>query len=663
MATKRKPRRRINQLSKADRIAKRDLQQRDREDIKRAAIYWRCSTDPQTAASEKRQLAAIERFCQDEGLVIVKRYADPGVSGLTARKRPEWYEMHEAAKRGEFDVVVVEEASRYSRQSGAKVLGKLGELAEVGVWFASVRDNGQCVNISGEYSDTILSLFAARSRKESINLSNRVSGTKRDNYLNGIDYGKAPWGFDVEYYEPADHPRFHRGKRVADYRQKIRRGDDEKKANKDWQSYFCESDDERSDTVRKIFAMFLEGVPPKTIAEALNEEGIPSPSGVVGGWHRETIRNTLKSEKYAGATIIGKTTSGRFHNATERQKPTSTGDGDEAIIVEKNPNAKLVWGYHEALVSRRDWEKVQRLIAGRKKTRRRAPRSTSLLTGIARCPFCGGPMCKGGTRGEYYQCSRTVVPTNNELGCKKGGYRIKVELLDAQVRAAIRQAFGLAPDYQGVIRPCSDEFYDELKAEGWATVDPMSLEAATLNPSRDEKDPDGAQLAKLERELASKQAQKVKWAAKYENARTDGQRDRADDRIADLEEDIAAIEMDLEQFQRSTGRVSQKQAQARWDELARELQDDIDPKRERAILEQLVERVQIFAEDRSNPKKRRKYFVYQGCAVELYAGSVLYDRANSSSCVWPIVQLVEAAKLDVSSAPKAKRPRRKRRGR
>ena len=58
--------------------------------------------------------------------------------------------------------------------------------------------------------------------------------------------------------------------------------------------------------VKRIYERFLAGDSLATIANDLNADGIPTPSGN-GQWQRGTIASILTNEKYKGDAILNKT--------------------------------------------------------------------------------------------------------------------------------------------------------------------------------------------------------------------------------------------------------------------------------------------------------------------------------------------------------------------
>ena len=103
---------------------------------------------------------------------------------------------------------------------------------------------------------------------------------------------------------------------------------------------------EEADIVRFVFSSYLEGKGYHAIAGELTEKGVPSPNGK-GKWCNRTIDVMLSNEKYIGEVVLFKTVSaeeifGPGHAPTAEKKSYK--------ITESHP----------AIISKEDFEKVQR---------------------------------------------------------------------------------------------------------------------------------------------------------------------------------------------------------------------------------------------------------------------------------------------------------------
>lgn len=64
-------------------------------------------------------------------------------------------------------------------------------------------------------------------------------------------------------------------------------------------------DETQAPTVRRIYARFLEGATPQTIAKEFTSDGIPTPRGKQI-WSPSTVRSILANEKYKGDALLQK---------------------------------------------------------------------------------------------------------------------------------------------------------------------------------------------------------------------------------------------------------------------------------------------------------------------------------------------------------------------
>ena len=134
--------------------------------------------------------------------------------------------------------------------------------------------------------------------------------------------------------------------------------------------------------VRRIFDMALQGRSTLDIAKTFNAEGIPTSNGKK--WLKTTVHFVLTNEAYAGTVVWG-----------EKAK-----DGAPPVRVE---------GAHPAIVSKRQFRRVTKLLGSRapKKVHPRRSASPYLLSGLLRCETCGKAMTAAEAKGgkyTYYVC-------------------------------------------------------------------------------------------------------------------------------------------------------------------------------------------------------------------------------------------------------------------
>jgi site-specific DNA recombinase len=240
----------------------------------------------------------------------------------------------------------------------------------------------------------------------SLNLGQEVKKglreTARRGYFTG---GKAPYGYRLRGVE----------------------GPDGKKKN------LFEVDPEKAPVVKRIYEDYGDrGSTFSFIVDSLNAEGVPSPTG--RKWGRNEIYGILTNEVYRGARVWNKRTFTHGSGYT-RKKTNPVG---EWIVTE---NA------HEAIVTPELWSRVQAQMKARglQGNNGRSARSVYLLSGLARCSECGGPISGKSVKAKgiayrFYSCGRGY----NTMTCTKTA-RIRAEELEKFLIHQIREIL-LSPE-------------------------------------------------------------------------------------------------------------------------------------------------------------------------------------------------------------------------
>ena len=89
----------------------------DRNRSRKVAIYGRVSTEheAQLSALENQMEWYDDQASRHSNWDVVKKYIDRGITGTQAKKRPNFLQMIEDAKRGDFDLIVTREVCRFAR--------------------------------------------------------------------------------------------------------------------------------------------------------------------------------------------------------------------------------------------------------------------------------------------------------------------------------------------------------------------------------------------------------------------------------------------------------------------------------------------------------------------------------------------------------------------
>ncbi|MCL6452025.1 MAG: recombinase family protein [Alicyclobacillus sp.] len=333
------------------------------------AVYARVSTDMQGESLANQVDYAKEyvrrlgdEFHLDEACI----YTDFDQSGYYTRflQRPAVQQALQDARDGRYDVIVMKEISRISRDQ-AEHIEIVSRFAQCGVRVIAINDN-----LDSDRPETLdlLGIHSVMSEMESKRISTRVSSGKKSLARRGLWVGEPPIGYRLN----------------PDTRR-------------------LEIDPLWADIPRTIFRLFtVEGYGTLKIAAHLNANGLLTKNGNL--WSRVTVNRVLRNPAYAGDLVYGRTrnTLKRVFDESGYSKVRGRNGlpADEWVVVRDA---------HPALVSREVFASAEALLVERAKHNPRRTRHP--LTGILRCGRCGsGMLCQThrsrGTAYRYYVCSR-----------------------------------------------------------------------------------------------------------------------------------------------------------------------------------------------------------------------------------------------------------------
>ena len=159
--------------------------------------------------------------------------------------------------------------------------------------------------------------------------------------------------------------------------------------------------------IQRVFKMFASGTSPRSIANTLNAEGIPAPSG--GLWAETTIRGhakrrtgILRNDNYRGKLVWNKQ---RFVKDPSSGKRLARSNPESDWVWQDTPELRIVsddlWDKTERMFAKiRDSAGVQKALETRFWEKRRPKH---LLSGLVRCGCCGGNFA--GIGRDYLACS------------------------------------------------------------------------------------------------------------------------------------------------------------------------------------------------------------------------------------------------------------------
>ena len=318
---------------------------------KRVAAYCRVSTDreEQEHSFETQKAMYTEMIMMKPTWQMAGIYADEGITGTVAKKRPGFMKMIEDCRKGKIDMIVTKSVSRFSRNN-LDCLMYVRELKQLGIPIIFEKEGINTIQVS---SELLLTLFGALSQAESESISMNVKLGIRQSLKNG----------NVRF----SYKTFLGYRKGADGQPEIV--------------------PEQADIVRRIYNDFLAGATYLEIAKQLTDENVPTMGGG-NRWFSERIKSILKNEKYKGDALLQKT-----YITDPISKRVKKNNGELPMYYVENS--------HPAIVERRIFDRVQEEIARRagKKKVKQTGTKTELgrysgkyaLTELLYCGECGTP--------------------------------------------------------------------------------------------------------------------------------------------------------------------------------------------------------------------------------------------------------------------------------
>lgn len=286
----------------------------------RVAAYCRVSTE-----QEEQQNSYNVQIAYYTDLINRKKewtlagiFADEGISGTQAKKRPEFLKMIRMCKKQKIDLVITKSISRFARNT-VDCLEYIRQLKDLGIGVLFEKENINTLTMTSEF---MIALYGSFAQAESESISQNVS-----------------WGKQKAFAE---------GKVSFQYKHLLgyKKGDDGKP----------EIVPEEAETVRMIYELFLDGYSLTDIAKRLTLLERKTAHGKTE-WHREIISSILRNEKYVGDALLQKT-----FIVDCISKKVKKNNGERPMY--------LVTNHHEPIIDRDTYNRVQQELARRTSKRK-----------------------------------------------------------------------------------------------------------------------------------------------------------------------------------------------------------------------------------------------------------------------------------------------------
>lgn len=302
------------------------------------AAYCRVSTDKEDQLNSlEAQKEFFSEYTKRTGDVLVRLYADEGISGTKIKNRKEFLRMMKDAEHGVFDMVVVKDISRFARNT-VDLLQNVRKLKALGIETQFLTANMTSMG----NSEFVLTIFGALAQEESANTSKRVKFGKKMN----AEKGRVPnivYGYD---------------KTIGDY-------------------FNLEINQEEAKVVKQIYKWYTqEGYGALKIANMLNEKGYRTKRNCK--WSQNATCRILTNEIYIGKIINGKQEVSDFLTGQRREK-----DETEWLVVER-PELRII--------DDETFEKAQEILHGRHDAfnmNHERQSNKHLFSTLIKCKECG----------------------------------------------------------------------------------------------------------------------------------------------------------------------------------------------------------------------------------------------------------------------------------
>lgn len=316
----------------------------------RVAAYCRVSTEQEEQQNSYQVQIAYytDLINRKKEWSLVKVFADEGISGTQAKKRPEFLKMIRMCRNKKIDLVITKSISRFARNT-VDCLEYVRQLKDLGIGVIFEKESINTLTMTSEF---MIALYGSFAQAESESISKNVS-----------------WGKQKAYAE---------GKVAFQYKHLLgyKKGANGKP----------EIVPEEAETVRMIYDLFLDGLSFTRIKKTLESRNLPTATGKKI-WSESNIKSILKNEKYVGDALLQKT-----FTVDCITKKVQKNNGERPMY--------LVTNHHDPIIDRDTFNRVQQELARRSSKRKISDKTITeqgkysskyALSELLICGNCGTP--------------------------------------------------------------------------------------------------------------------------------------------------------------------------------------------------------------------------------------------------------------------------------
>ena len=365
----------------------------------RIAAYTRISVDTELDkdnTSIENQKAIIEDYCKIHfPTSTVDYFEDRDHSGYTFEQRPDyWLRLRPKLLRGEYDILIVKDLSRFSRRTG-KGLAEFEDLAEHDIRIIAIGDG---VDYYQDHTDDWMKikLYFFVNEMPVTDASRKVSDVIASRQAKGEWICSVPYGYVIT-----------NSKKMT-----------------------FEVDEAAAEVVRTIFKLYIDGYGYKRIANHLTDQNIPTPR------MREKARKEAAGDEYKGKVkeqwsivTVSEILCNDFYIGTLRERKFRRKKINGAD-VELDKSEHIVFeNHHEPIVDYRMFATAQEMLKQRSTNHYRGVKKyDNTYSGFMFCGDCGSPMFAMSRKdlAEAYTCGTYHV--RGLAGCTS--HHVRADFLD-----------------------------------------------------------------------------------------------------------------------------------------------------------------------------------------------------------------------------------------
>jgi site-specific DNA recombinase len=372
----------------------------------RVATYSRYSSKLQNDSSIEDQQRDTHAHAARQGWVVVADFVDKAISGSDGQ-RPQFLAMQAAAVRKQFDVLLLFNLARLSRDSVDQELA-IRELEGEDIRIITTSDGYDSQSPMREFNRQIKGSMNEQHNKDlAANVHKGFTGMALKKYW----CGGRPYGYQIKLKRDTANLDIH--------------GEPAKLGS------VLVVDPVQAKIVEEIFARYVNRESCLSIAKDLNARGVPSPGSTWArverckkGWRASGVNVIIENPRYTG---LQRWNTSRFEKHWKTKKDRRKARPPSEWITHRDESLRIV--------TDEMFQQAQQRTKGRANADQRLRqgcKAAYLLSGLLRCAVCGSHYTMGDKF--KYVCSAY----NGGRACKNG-VRVRRDALEAIILDPIRK--------------------------------------------------------------------------------------------------------------------------------------------------------------------------------------------------------------------------------